>query len=243
MAAGPEPPGSACCDGGQDCFLPGRFYLGAEYLFWWSKGQRLPALVTVGSPDDQPPGALGQPGTSVLVGDKAVDDQVRSGGRFAAGLWLDDAATLGFEASGFYLEPHSSCITAASDGSTVLARPFFAVGTIVQPDGTTTDLAEERALFIAFPGASAGSAHIFTSNRFWGAEANGRLNVCRVDFLAGFHILELKDRLNVVSVSDTIPPSGPVTVTDDFATRNRFYGGQFGAEDMRPDQPGRHRRS
>jgi hypothetical protein len=237
VADSPVLPSSACDDGGPGCFPVSRFYLAAEYLLWWTKGQRLPSLVTVGSPDDVPPGALGQPGTFVLIGDTAVDDQVRSCGRLVAGLWLDDAATFGLEASGFYLEPHSSCLTAASNGSTVLARPFFAVGTIVQPDGTTTDLAEERALLIAFPGASAGSAHIFTSNRFWGAEANGRLNVCReaccrVDFLAGFRFLELKDRLNVVSVSDTIPPSGPVTVTDDFGTRNRFYGGQFGAEAM-----------
>jgi hypothetical protein len=37
--------------------------------------------------------------------------------------------------------------------------------------------------------------------------------------------LQLEDRLNIVSVSDTIPP----TVADSFNTINRFYGGQIGA--------------
>jgi hypothetical protein len=235
MPCSPELPCPVCFDGGPCCNLPSRFYFDAEYLLWWTKGQRLPPLVTVGSPDDQPPGALGQPETFVLIGDATVDDQIRSGGRFVTGLWLDNAATFGLEASGFLLEPRSSRLTAVSDGSTVLARPFFAVGTVLQEHGTTTDLTEERALLIALPGGSAGTAQVFTSNRFWGAEANGRVNVCceaccRVDLLAGFRFLELKDRLNIVSASDTIPPSGSVTVTDDFVTRNRFYGGQLGAE-------------
>jgi hypothetical protein len=204
-------------------------------LLWWTKGQNLPPLVTVGSPNDQLPGALGQPGTLVLLGNTTVDDRIRSGGRLTAGLWLNEGATIGLEASAFYLEPHGSHFTAVSDGSTVLTRPFFAVGTVVQPDGTTADIAEERALPIALPGASAGSVLVSTANRFWGAEANGRLNIwrescCCVDLIAGFRFLELKDRLTITSSSDTLPPSGPVTVTDDFATRNRFYGGQLGAE-------------
>lgn len=216
------------------CGAPGRFYLGAEYLLWWTKGQQLPALVTTGSTADTPPGALGQPGTVELIGNNVVDDQVRSGGRFTAGLWLDEAQTFGIEGSGFFLQPHSTQLTASSDGTTLLGQPFFAVGTVTLPDGTQQDMAQESALLVASPGTSSGSVQVSTSNRFWGAEANARINLCgdcfyRVDLLTGFRYLELKDQLGIVSVSDTIPPSGPTTVSDSFNTINRFYGGQIGA--------------
>lgn len=228
-------PGPACCGGGPGCEPSSRFYLGAEYLLWWTKGQRLPPLVSAGAPEDDLPGVLGQDNTSVLIGGATVNDQIRSGFRFTAGMWLDNSATLGAEASIFYLGPYSTRFSAVSNDSAVLARPFFAVGTVTQQDGSTTDLAEERALVIASPGTLAGAARVSTSNHFWGAEVNGRLNVCReeccrVDLLAGYRYLELKDHLNIVTVADTIPPRGPTAVTDNFATRNRFNGAQLGAE-------------
>jgi hypothetical protein len=205
-----------------------------QYLLWWTKGQRLPPLVTVGSPDDMPPGALGQPGTVEVIGNQTVDDGVRSGGWFTAGVWIDEAQTLGVEASAFYLAPRSSQFVASSDGSVLLARPFFAVGTVTNPDGTQTDVAQEDALIVAAPGVSSGSVRVSTSNRLWGADVHGRVNLCgdcfyRFDLLAGFRYIELKDGLEIASVSDTIPPSGPTTVVDSFRTINRFYGGQLGA--------------
>jgi hypothetical protein len=199
-------------------------------LLWWTRGKHLPPLVTTGAPDDEFPGALGQPGTIVLLGDKTVDDQIRSGFQFTAGYWFESDQVLGLEASVFYLEPHGTQFTASSDGTTVLARPFVAAGS-----GGDDEIVQEQALVLALPGVSTGGVRVTTANRFWGAEANGRLNCCRegccrVDLLGGFRFLELKDRLSIASVSDTIPTSGPVSVIDDFSTRNRFYGGQFGAE-------------
>jgi hypothetical protein len=213
---------------------PGRFYLSAEYLRWWTNGQRLPLLVTTGSTSDTPPGAFGQPSTVEIIGDLSVDTQTRSGGRFTGGLWLDDAQTIGLEGGAFFLEPHSTHLVAFGNGLNLLARPFFAVGTVTAPDGTQQELAQEDALIVGSPGVSTGQVHVSTTNRFWGAEANARVNLCgdcfyRFDLLAGFRYLELKDALGVVSQSDTIPPSGPTTVTDNFSTLNRFYGGQVGA--------------
>ena len=216
------------------CGAPGRFYVGAEYLLWWTKGQQLPALVTTGSTADSVPGALGQPSTVELIGNSVVDDKLRSGARFTAGLWINEAQTIGVEGSVFFLQPHATQIVASSDGSTLLARPFFAVGTVTLPDGTQQEMAQEDALLVASPGVSFGNVRVSTSNLFWGAEANARLNLCgdcfyRVDLLTGFRYLELKDELGIVSTSDTIPPSGPTTVADTFNTINRFYGGQIGA--------------
>src|SRR5207253_2607656 len=61
-------------------------WFSGEYLLWWTKGSNLPPLVTTGSPAAARPGALGQPGTSVLFGGD-VDSGPRSGARFAGGLW------------------------------------------------------------------------------------------------------------------------------------------------------------
>jgi hypothetical protein len=214
---------------------PGRFYVDAACLVWWTKGQQLPALVTGGSPSDMPPGALGQPGTVELIGNSTVENDVRAGASFTAGVWLNEDQTLGVEASFLFLQPHSTQIVASSDGSTLLARPFFAVGTVTNPDGSQSDLAQEDALILANPGVSAGSVRVSTQNLFWGAEANARVNLCgdcfyRADLLVGFRFLELKDRLDISSVTDTTPSTGPVLVSDAFHTINRFYGGQIGAD-------------
>jgi hypothetical protein len=237
VAAGGE--GLAGCEPFPDtdgylCGPPGRVHVDAEYLLWWTKGQRLPALVTGGSTADTVPGALGQPGTVEIFGDNTVDDRVRSGARFGAGVWITDDQTIGIDGSVFFLQPQFSHFAAASNGSLLLARPFFAVGTVTLPDGTQQDLAQEDALLLASPGVSTGRVRVSTSNHFWGADVDARVNLCgdcfyRVDLLAGFRYLEVKDALGIASVSDTIPPSGPTTVSDTFTTTSRFYGGQIGA--------------
>jgi hypothetical protein len=212
------------------------FFVGAEYLLWWTKGQFLPPLATIGSPADMPPGALGQPGTVELIGNNGVDNQVRSGVLFTAGAWLNQNQTIGLEGGVFFLQPRSSRFDVTSAGAGLLAVPFFAVGTITNPDGSTTNLSMEDALVVATPGTSSGSVVVSTANRFWGAEANGLVNLCRdcsyrLDLLAGFRYLELKDLLSIVAQTNVFPPTGPsiTSVADNFTTRNRFYGGQIGA--------------
>ena len=82
-----------------------RFWVGAEYLRWTVKGDKLPALVTT-SPPGTPlaqGGVLGFPGTAVLFGDSTVNDGWRSGGRAQAGFWFDDRRTSGIETSFFQL--------------------------------------------------------------------------------------------------------------------------------------------
>src|SRR5207344_153164 len=62
----------------------GSFWAEAEYLYWQTKGDGLPALVTTGVT-----GVLGAPGTSVLFGQSTVNDDWRSGVRVRAGYWFD----------------------------------------------------------------------------------------------------------------------------------------------------------
>src|SRR5438132_527200 len=82
------------CADRSPCGPPGRFWVSAEYLYWWTKGMHVPPLVTAGSATDTIPGALGQPGTRVLLGGD-IDSEGHSGARFSAGFWLNECQTIG----------------------------------------------------------------------------------------------------------------------------------------------------
>lgn len=227
----------------------GRFWLRAEYLLWWTRGDQSPPLVTTGVPGTTPlPGALGQPGTSVLYGGTGGDNRPRSGGRFTAGFWLDPCRRFGLDASYFFLAPRATSFDAASDaalGSALLARPFTDVLTGAQ-----------NAQLVAFPalaggvpglnlgstGLASGQVHASSYSRFQGADVNAFCNLCSgcnywVQTLAGFRYLQLNEGVAVsesTRVNPGLPAGSPffggstIAVSDQFDTRNNFYGGQVG---------------
>jgi hypothetical protein len=215
------------------------FWLRGEYLLWWIRDSQFPPLVTTSVPGASAlPGVLGQPGTAVLFGGSGVDNQVRSGGRFTAGLWLDGGQTTGLEGSYFFLGSRSVRFDRASSGapgSEIIARPFFDVTSGVQ-----------NAQLVAFPGIASGEIHLASSSRLQGAELNllcsrwdaGGGNY-RVSLLGGFRYLQLDEGLGVTESSRVNPAlaAGPplfggstITIADQFDTRNNFYGGQLGAQ-------------
>jgi hypothetical protein len=136
------------------------------------------------------------------------------------------------------LERKTSPFNASSDaaGNPVLALPNTFAG---MPERFTVSQADERSGRVAVPSTS----------RLWGAEANallalsrdGSLHICA---LAGFRYLDLQEGLGINSFSTAlnngmptntvvflgqpVGPPGSVLVTDQFATRNQFYGGQIG---------------
>jgi hypothetical protein len=205
----------------------------AEYLLWWMKGASVPPLVTTSPPGTPLPqaGVLGAPGTSVLFGGSDVNDNVRSGGRFAVGAWLDDCQTFGVEGWVFFLEDKSAGFSAASPGNPILARPFI--------DAVTGRPASE---VVAFPGVASGSISASESSTgLVGANALLRCNLCcgcdyRLDVVGGYQFLRLKDQLGVseslVSTNPASPsfivPGTTVSVVDQFNTRNEFHGGDVG---------------
>jgi hypothetical protein len=203
---------------------------------------RLPPLVTTGASADtvfttdvpnflnltgnafllQLPGSLGQANTTVLVGGGSPEEDLRSGGRFTAGYWLDREHTLGIEVNGFFLEPTSTNFAVSSKGTPVLARPFLDTVSgvenalpVVNPPQTlpavqiiTATNTPPSALNI--PGSS-GSITVASSSRFWGAEADARAKLFdnpryRIDVLGGFRYLELKEDLTIDSTSNTQSP-------------------------------------
>ncbi len=217
---------------------PGRVYVEADYLFWWTRPTRLPPLVigaNLTTPGAVP--ALNEPGTSVLIGDKQVDAGARSGARFCAGFWLDSGETLGLEASGFVLEQAHSTFTAGSNEVTTLALPFQ----------DTLNQGAETSIIFASPGSASGASLVHTSTSFWGVAIDGMCNVTgnswyRADLLVGVRYLRLAEEISINTVSTAEPPFGLVqfqgegffapastVVSDSFRTSNNFYGGQLGA--------------
>jgi len=223
-----------------------RYYFTAEYLLWWTKGDRAPIpLATTGnpvSPQDLAngiiPGTLGRTDTRILQnGD--LHRGAFSGVRATLGWFLDDCGEKFVEIGGFWLPQRglSDDYSSLNILGGVLTRPF-----ILANNGQST------GEIIAHPGLSVGNLHISSPSQLWGLEANYLCKWCcgcdyRFDLFAGPRYLNLSEELTIVEDIQTLPrseltpPDFPdnllnrrFSVTDQFATRNQFYGGQVGVQ-------------
>ncbi len=220
--------GSGVFGCGGCCPPASRFYVSAEYLLWWTKGENLPPLITAGSAGDLAAGAnvgaLGLPGTTILYGNSQVDNQARSGARVMVGYWFGDERLLGIEGGGFFLGRQTSSYSAASNGTPILARPFFDASTGLQ-----------NSELVAAPGILTGAVSARTSNTFYGAEANLRTNLWRgqcwnVDLIGGYRYLALDEDLIIGESLQAVQAPVAFTLNDTFRVQNRFNGGQIGLE-------------
>lgn len=220
------------------CGPQGRVWASAEYLYWWTKGQSIPTLVTSGSATDRIPGALGQPGTQTLLGHN-IGGEGQSGGRFTAGFWLNQSQTQGVEASYFFLGSRTNSFMASGSGapgSPVIARPFL--------DVTNPSAPFQNSQIISFPGAASGNIVVDSSTGLQGVGANCIHNLCccsspcngrRIDLLGGFNWTQLNQSLFIdenIAVSAPqiigVPTSAMFDVADSFGAKNNFYGAQVG---------------
>jgi hypothetical protein len=237
---GPPAPDCATGENGDGSYNSGsRLWATGEYLLWWIKDFPLPApLVTTGSANlVAGGGVLNRPSTVVLFGGSPLEVPELSGGRVAAGYWLDDEHIFGIEGTFFFLAERSAAnFRASSDltGTPVLTSPVI-----------DTMTGSESGSLIAFPGAFAGAVAVTATSELWGAEANLASNVVQderwtIDVLTGFRYLQLHEDLTI-SRQRTVLPAGedrflgaPVFagnslgIVDDFDLRNRFYGWQVG---------------
>jgi hypothetical protein len=236
LVPGFHPGGYGWAGCGPPC-IPPHCWVTAEYLLWWVQRGPLP-LPLVATPRESVSGALAEnPESVVLFPTGGLNYGSLSGGRFAAGLWLDDHAVFGVEASGFFLARSSvrASFSSGIDGSPRLDIPIFNAGT-----------GQEDLLEISTPGETTGRVDIASSTRLWGVEGNVYVNLYRdncfsFDLLAGFRYLDLREVLTIDTSAaalglaqvafggDFFGPPGAVTTSDQFGTRNHFYGGQLGA--------------
>ena len=205
-----------------------RVWFRGEAIYWWSKSSPLPTpLVTQGNPADSIPGAIGQPGTSILIGNQNVNLPAQGGGRFTFGFTFDAEQTWGAEASYMFLSNVSVSQSVSSNGSAgspLLAFPFN--------DPTVPG---ESASLISSPGNYAGFATVTTQSLLQGVDLNilhnqYNSNGIRVDFLGGFRNVDLREDVNFQTQSPNVgDPFSFYNTFDEFKTNNTFYGGQVGA--------------
>ncbi len=214
-----------------------RWWLGADYLMWWTKNGPLPApLLTTGSANAVIIGGLTQPGTRVLFGGSDLDYGTASGLRLDAGLWLDDDRQWGLAGGALFLEQRSTGIDANSNasGSPVLAQPLIEPAT-----------GQEFTEVVALPGLIAGGFAITSHSRLQAWEINGLASAVRterlsLDVLAGLRMAKLDEDLQSFSafsplVNDFLTLAGQpigtastLTTLDNFQAQNKFYGLQVG---------------
>lgn len=243
--------GASCC--GEYCSdtawrpcltlcMPQDGWVSLEFLGWWQDGMQLPPLVTtsVGSVAQSEAGVLGAPATRILRGGEAYHDDALDGIRLQFGLWLDSCHTWGVGAEYFSLSTTSDSFSASSDGSTVLARPFFNV-----------TAGSEFSSLISYPGQIMGSVDVQSDSELVGggilfrrlrrAEegcSNWFLCGCpehfcsRSELLFGYRYLQLQEGVSIIEDETTLsgaPASGIFSVIrDSFQTSNQFNGFDIG---------------
>jgi hypothetical protein len=212
-----------------------RVWFNADFLLWWvRRGPIGPALVTTGSPADSVPGALDQPGTSVVFGNGPVSFGTFSGVRLGGGFDLGWGWII--EGNYFALERRAAGNTFTSDanGNPLIARPFF-----------DDQAGAPGASLDSLPGTFTGGVSIADRTRLQGYELNVSFGVYHnsfitVELLTGFRALQLVEDLQITDNVTALNPGqltflgGPadppnsLTIFDQFSTYNTFYGGQLG---------------
>jgi hypothetical protein len=205
-----------------------RWWLGGEYLGWWTRSTQLPVLAATGPI----PASLADPVTTpVPVLSGSFGQTLHGGARFSGGWWFSDDQRRGIDTRFLFLFRNGTGFTTNSAQFPVLGRPFFNVN---DPVGPLTDV-------IGAPGRSSGGLAVHLDNSLWGAEVNYRRflagNPCfRLDGLVGYRYLNFSETLTITETG-IVDPNNPMlaagrapfaTATDRFRTENNFHGGQVG---------------
>ncbi len=223
------------------CTPSGLYWFQADYLMWWTRGSRLPPLITT-SPVGTPAGVLGNATTEILFGGERVNDDGQSGYRITFGQWIDCTATVGMEGDYFDLGGNTTSFSSGiSSGDPVLARPFYDVVN-----------EQQSSQLIAYPDRAAGEGRVKAWDHFKSAGARMRYNVCnrvsccesscgvdscevdscgvdscdggpscytdcgassfRLDFLAGYRYYQLNGNLEISEEVISLDPRGPLAI-------------------------------
>ncbi len=210
-------------------------WLEGDYLLWATK--KAPAevpLVTSASLTDPLPGALGQPGTKIRLGDKEIDMGWRSGFRITLGRWIGGCQQFGLDGNFFMLPKkwhHKSIHTSGEPGSPNVAVPIDDVTGLW---GLNVVLGE--TIFI-LPGPLSGPGFkgrftLKLSNKLLGSELNTLVNlISRIHFIGGFRWVQLQESLSFIGKTAALSNSiatGFYDFKDSFKTYNNFFGPQIG---------------
>ena len=145
-----------------------RFYGSVQYLYWWTRGQRVPALVTGSTPGtDITRGAvLGHPTTQTLLGGNRLDANGFSGGLFTIGINVGNSGNNAIEWNYFGLGDEETLFDRTGSGDQIIGRPFY---------NTFTD--QQDAEFVSFPGLVEGRMRVTQDTDFRGYGIRWRHNL------------------------------------------------------------------
>jgi hypothetical protein len=216
---------------------PGRVWLRADYLMWFTSGMDLPPLVTTGP--------LGSQGVETLYGDRIVNNDGRSGYRTTIGTWLGACRVWGVEFDYLNLGERAGNYDRASTGSPILARPYFNVQTgqqdfspVAYPNAYTGAISIEAKDYFQSGGAllsynlcssnSCGDACDSCGEMCGGGCGMPLLYGCRTDLLVGFRYYNLRDRIHIRDNGTNLRTGETWSSYDDFGADNDFYGSDLG---------------
>ncbi len=203
----------------EHCGPPENSWFGGGPVLWWIKDAPLPLLARAG--------------TGQVLGGGDVGYGAFNGFQIDGGTWLDCRHTIGVTLGGFLLEQRGTSNALFSDatGAPAITRPIV--------DAVT---AQPIDVLAASPGAFAGGVLYEARARLAGAQAGFVKNLAydcglSLDMTFGFRYLDLEEELAATQVTRALDggrltvggvPATAAVLTDDFRTRNQFYGGQIG---------------
>lgn len=218
---------------------PSSFWIEAEYLLWSIKKNPVPVpLLTSASNSDPLPGAIGQPGTKVLLGQSHFHMGWMNGFRVSAGAAV--YSRFGIEGNYFLLPTTAkkkSFGTSGLLGSPDFAVPLFDVTGICGLNGIPGE-----TIFL-LPGPFSDGPGFFgefdfrITSRLQGSELNGIYHLFEggqfyLDGIGGFRWLQLRESLIFKAKTHSIA-SSPVeffNFSDRFFTSNNFLAAQIGID-------------
>jgi hypothetical protein len=232
-------------DGRQLCLgLPSHGWVSVEYLSWYPVGMNAPALVTTSTPATTPQnqaGVLGIGTTSTLYGgDNNILDDRMSGTRVRFGWWFANNPNLGIEGEYFGFGTKTESFDQQSNGTTILARPFF---------NAITGL--EDSELVSYPGVVSGRVRSTATSKLDGSAVRFRRLLCcssgcgfsllrgpvpsqsRIDATLGWRFLQLKETMGIQEdLTSLTANQGSFVINDNFRTRNQFNGAEIGVHWM-----------
>lgn len=220
------------CGRGDVC-APG-VWVNVDYLLTWIKDAPAPGVLAIKVP-------VFPPGAPQVLGNEPISNNAFNGVRLQAGTWIDEARTVGYEASVFTHEHRSFSEGVNSGLAGIVVRPFLDTagrGPIPGP-ATRVD---------AIPFFRSGGVTFSNDTRLTGWDFNVDFNrfddgTWRGDFLVGVRGQYLNESMNIWDTTDAIAPlpqTGPLAgfdklqvgqragAADRFNIHNNFIGGQLG---------------
>lgn len=200
------------------CFDRDNWFGSVELLLMFRKGDRLPALVTTGD-------SVANGGTTVLVGEDRILEDMTAGGRVTIGTWIDSQQNRSLVLRGWAAGEETFNFARNQNQTSILGRPFLDLtpgnppaGLQVIADGVTntTDF---------------GSINVSASSNVYGGDFSirqywyGKYGAS-VDFLYGYQFMRFDEDLRITS--QTLAGTTQLDVTDSIQAENEFHGGQFG---------------